>query len=124
MTGALGGIRVLDFSRVFAGPAATQVLGDLGADVIKVEEPKRGDEARYLGVTDEELQKFGGVSPSFLALNRNKRSIALDLGSPAGRKAALADRREVRRGRATTSASARWTSGVWATRTSRRSIPA
>ena len=90
MHGALDGIRVLDFSRVFAGPAATQVLGDLGADVIKVEEPKRGDEARYLGVTDEELQKFGGVSPSFLALNRNKRSITLDLAAPAERKAALA----------------------------------
>src|SRR4030095_3169340 len=88
MGGALKGIRVLDFSRVFAGPAATQVLGDLGADVIKVEEPRRGDEARYLGVTDDELQKFGGVSPSFLALNRNKRSISLDLGSPAGRKVA------------------------------------
>ncbi len=88
MGGALKGIRVLDFSRVFAGPAATQVLGDLGADVIKVEEPKRGDEARYLGVTDDELQKFGGVSPSFLALNRNKRSITLDLASPAGRKTA------------------------------------
>jgi crotonobetainyl-CoA:carnitine CoA-transferase CaiB-like acyl-CoA transferase len=86
---ALDGISVLDFSRVFAGPAATQVLGDLGADVIKVEEPKRGDEARYLGVTDDELQKFGGVSPSFLALNRNKRSITIDLSSPAGRKAAL-----------------------------------
>ena len=89
MGGALEGIRVLDFSRVFAGPAATQVLGDLGADVIKVEEPRRGDEARYLGVTDDELQKFGGVSPSFLALNRNKRSITLDLAAPAGRKAAL-----------------------------------
>src|SRR5258707_12561460 len=89
MTTVLQGIRVLDLSRVFAGPAATQVLGDLGADVIKVEEPARGDEARYLGVTDAELQKFGGVSPSFLALNRNKRSITLDLGSPAGRKAAL-----------------------------------
>jgi crotonobetainyl-CoA:carnitine CoA-transferase CaiB-like acyl-CoA transferase len=88
MSGALKGIRVLDFSRVFAGPAATQVLGDLGADVIKVEEPRRGDEARYLGVTNDELQKFGGVSPSFLALNRNKRSITLDLASPAGRKAA------------------------------------
>jgi len=90
MKKALQGIRVLDLSRIFAGPAATQVLGDLGADVIKVEEPARGDEARYLGVTDAELQKFGGVSPSFLALNRNKRSITLDLGSPAGRKAALA----------------------------------
>ena len=89
MRRALEGIRVLDFSRVFAGPAGTQVLGDLGADVIKVEEPKRGDEARYLGVTDDELQKFGGVSPSYLALNRNKRSITLDLASPAGRKAAL-----------------------------------
>ncbi len=87
---ALSGIRVLDFSRVFAGPAGTQVLGDLGADVIKVGEPRRGDEARYLGVTDEELQTFGGVSPSYLALNRNKRSITLDLASPAGRKAALA----------------------------------
>jgi crotonobetainyl-CoA:carnitine CoA-transferase CaiB-like acyl-CoA transferase len=78
----LDGVRVLDFSRVFAGPAATQVLGDLGADVIKVEEP-RGDEARGFGVTRETLQRLG-ASPSYLALNRNKRSIALDLKSPAG----------------------------------------
>jgi crotonobetainyl-CoA:carnitine CoA-transferase CaiB-like acyl-CoA transferase len=89
VSNALDGIRVLDFSRVFAGPAATQILGDLGADIIKVEEPKRGDEARYFGVTKEALSSFGGVSPSFLALNRNKRSIALDLGNPAGRRAAL-----------------------------------
>ena len=98
--GALDGIRVLDFSRVFAGPAATQVLGDLGADVIKVEEPKRGDEARYLGVTDDELQKFGGVSPSFLALNRNKRSHharSRVAGRPQGR---ARDGREMRRDRA------------------------
>lgn len=83
MPGVLDGVRVLDLSRVFAGPAATQVLGDLGADVVKVEEPGRGDEARGFGATKEVLEHFGS-SPSFLALNRNKRSIALDLKSPAG----------------------------------------
>jgi crotonobetainyl-CoA:carnitine CoA-transferase CaiB-like acyl-CoA transferase len=82
MERVLEGVRVLDFSRVFAGPAATQALGDLGADVVKVEEP-RGDEARGFGVTRETLAKFG-ASPSYLALNRNKRSLALDLKSPAG----------------------------------------
>ncbi|MGG5807675.1 CaiB/BaiF CoA transferase family protein [Falsiroseomonas sp. CW058] len=83
MAGVLDGVRVLDFSRVFAGPAATQALGDLGADVVKVEEPGRGDEARGFGVTPEVLARLG-ASPSYLALNRNKRSIALDLKSPAG----------------------------------------
>ena len=83
MEGVLDGVRVLDLSRVFAGPAATQVLGDLGADVIKVEEPGRGDEARGFGVTAAVLERLG-ASPSYLALNRNKRSIALDLKSPAG----------------------------------------
>jgi len=87
--GALNGIKVLDFSRVFAGPAATQVLGDFGADVIKVEEPGRGDEARYFGASREALERHGGVGASFLALNRNKRSITLDLGCAAGREAAL-----------------------------------
>jgi len=82
-------IRVLDLSRVFAGPAATQVLGDLGADVIKVEEPGRGDEARYFGVTKEMLEQHAGVSPSFVALNRNKRSITIDLRAEAGRRAVL-----------------------------------
>jgi len=89
VTGALDGIRVLDFTRVFAGPAATQLLGDLGADVIKVEEPGRGDEGRVLGSTKEMLKKYGGMSPSFVAFNRNKRSIALDLGNPAGRRTAF-----------------------------------
>ncbi|MDP3416101.1 CaiB/BaiF CoA-transferase family protein [Falsiroseomonas sp.] len=83
MAGVLDGVRVLDLSRVFAGPAATQILGDLGAEVTKVEEPGRGDEARGFGVTAEVLERLG-ASPSFLALNRNKRSIALDLKSPAG----------------------------------------
>ena len=79
----LDGIRVLDFTRVFAGPAATQVLGDLGADVIKVEEPGRGDEARTLGTTPDSLARHG-ASASFLAFNRNKRSLVLDLRSPSG----------------------------------------
>jgi crotonobetainyl-CoA:carnitine CoA-transferase CaiB-like acyl-CoA transferase len=82
MPGVLQGVRVVDFSRVFAGPAATQVLGDLGAEVIKIEEPG-GDEARGFGVTRQVLARLGS-SPSFLALNRNKRSIALDLKSPTG----------------------------------------
>ncbi|MDB5848818.1 MAG: carnitine dehydratase [Rhodoferax sp.] len=83
----LDGIRVLDFSRVFAGPSATQTLGDFGADIIKVEEPHGGDSARTFGVTQEVLERFG-VSPSYLALNRNKRSIVLDLKSPAGQETA------------------------------------
>lgn len=85
----LQNVRVLDLSRVFAGPAATQILGDLGADVIKVEEPGRGDEARHFGVTRETLERHAGASPSFLALNRNKRSITIDLASEAGRRAVL-----------------------------------
>jgi crotonobetainyl-CoA:carnitine CoA-transferase CaiB-like acyl-CoA transferase len=85
---ALEGIRVLDFSRVFAGPDSTQILGDHGADVIKIEEPERGDDARYFGATREELKTQGGVSTSFLTFNRNKRSVALDLGGEAGREVA------------------------------------
>jgi len=84
----LDGIRVLDFTRVFAGPAATQVLGDLGADVVKIE-PPAGDEARYYGVSAEQLAELG-MSPSFIALNRNKRSISLDMRNPQGK--ALAKR--------------------------------
>lgn len=74
----LEGIRVLDFSRVFAGPAATQVLGDMGADIVKLE-PPGGDEARYYGVSRDKLAELGGASPSFMALNRNKRSVEVDL---------------------------------------------
>ncbi len=80
-------IRVLDLSRVFAGPAATQVLGDLGADIIKVEDPRGGDEARGFGMTQEMVDQGIHTSPSFIALNRNKRSIAIDLSCPAGQRA-------------------------------------
>lgn len=88
MTQVLAGIRVLDFSRVFAAPDSTQILGDLGADVIKVEHPEGGDDCRQLGVTREQLEELGGSSPSFRSFNRNKRSIAIDLARSEGREIA------------------------------------
>jgi len=79
----LDGILVADFSRVLAGPLCTQLLGDEGARVIKVEDPARGDETRRWGPPF-----LGEVSTYFLSVNRNKESLALDLRSPEG--AALA----------------------------------
>lgn len=75
----LEGIRVLDLSRVLAGPYATMVLGDLGADVLKVEHPERGDDTRHWGPPFA-----GGESAYFLSVNRNKRSIGIDLKDPDG----------------------------------------
>jgi crotonobetainyl-CoA:carnitine CoA-transferase CaiB-like acyl-CoA transferase len=75
----LEGIRVLDLSRVLAGPFATMVLGDLGADVLKVEHPERGDDTRHWGPPFA-----GGESAYFLSINRNKRSIGIDLKDPDG----------------------------------------
>lgn len=72
----LEGIRVLDFTRAMAGPFCTMLLGDLGADVIKVEPPE-GDESRHWMPPD-----IGGVSAYFISVNRNKRSIAIDLKRP------------------------------------------
>ena len=79
----LEGVRVLDLSRVLAGPYATMILGDLGADVLKVEHPGRGDDTRHWG------PPFAGEgeareSAYFLSINRNKRSIAVDLKTPEG----------------------------------------
>lgn len=72
----LDGIRVIDFTQVMMGPSATQMLGDFGADVIKIENPKGGDLSRTaFGATDE----AGLNNPVFCSLNRNKRSLALDL---------------------------------------------
>jgi formyl-CoA transferase/CoA:oxalate CoA-transferase len=86
--GALGGIKVLDLSRVLSGPFATMTLADMGADVVKVEEPTRGDDTRQWGPPFQEDQ-----AAYFLAVNRNKRSVAIDMKSEAGHAAvrALAD---------------------------------
>ncbi|VTU30673.1 CaiB/BaiF CoA transferase family protein [Variovorax sp. PBL-E5] len=78
MTGVLDGIRVLDLTQMVAGPLCTMLLGDLGAEVIKVE-PPTGDTSRDIGVN-----RPGGESDYFLSLNRNKRSIVLDLKAANG----------------------------------------
>jgi crotonobetainyl-CoA:carnitine CoA-transferase CaiB-like acyl-CoA transferase len=90
--GALQDVRVVDFSRVLAGPLCTMILGDLGADVVKVEQPGSGDETRGWGPPHH-----GGDAVYFLSLNRNKRSVVLDLGTESGRRAArgLAARSDV-----------------------------
>lgn len=80
MPSALGDLRILDFSRVLAGPLATMVLGDLGAEVTKVERPGVGDDTRSWGPPYDTT----GEATYFEALNRNKSSIALDLSDPAG----------------------------------------
>jgi len=76
---ALAGIRVLDLSRMLPGPFASMMLGDLGAEVIKVEEPRIGDPTRWSKPT------IGKQSAAFLQVNRNKKSLALDLKQPAAR---------------------------------------
>ncbi|HEX7448588.1 MAG TPA: CoA transferase, partial [Pirellulales bacterium] len=78
----LTGIRVLDLSRVLAGPVCTQLLADLGADVVKVERPGSGDDTRQWGPPFVEA---GGPSGYYLSCNRGKRSLALDLQHAAGR---------------------------------------
>ena len=80
----LAGVRVVDLSRVLAGPYATMTLADLGADVVKIEHPAGGDETRAWGPPFA-----GGESAYFLSVNRSKRSVALDLKDPEGRELAL-----------------------------------
>src|SRR5881397_355627 len=88
----LSGVKVLDLSRVLAGPLCTMILGDLGADVIKVERPGAGDDTRHWGPPF-----VGRDAAYFLALNRNKRSVVLDLSSAEGVQAArrMAERADV-----------------------------
>ncbi len=85
-SGALAGIKVLDLTRIIAGPLATQILGDLGADVVKVERPGEGDDARRTGPpwARDAQGAAGELSTYFLAVNRNKRSITLDYTSAEG----------------------------------------
>jgi len=90
---ALAGIRVLDLSRILAGPWCTQNLADLGADVLKIEHPARGDDTRqwgppYLGSEEE------GLSAYFICCNRGKRSMAIDFSQPEGAAAIRALARE------------------------------
>ena len=79
--GALSGLRVLDLTRILAGPLCSMMLGDLGADVLKVEPVAGGDDTRGWGPPFA-----GGESAYFLGVNRNKRSLTLDLGTDAGRE--------------------------------------
>jgi crotonobetainyl-CoA:carnitine CoA-transferase CaiB-like acyl-CoA transferase len=90
--GPLSGLLVADFSRVLAGPYCTMLLGDLGADVIKVESPAGDDTRQWQPPVTED-----GISTYFLAINRNKRSVALDLRDPSDRSLAgtLARRADV-----------------------------
>ena len=84
---ALFGVKVLDLCRVVSGPFATMHLGDLGADIVKIEDPRAGDESRRYGPPF-----INGESAYFLSVNRNKRSCTVDLKSPAGREVVLAAR--------------------------------
>lgn len=85
MSGPLKGLRVADFSQLVQGPSATQMLGDMGADILKIE-PRGGDWSRSWSVGDCFMN---GESLSFLAFNRAKRSITLDLKAPQGKEVAL-----------------------------------
>ncbi|MEM1151183.1 MAG: CoA transferase, partial [Pseudomonadota bacterium] len=79
-TGPLAGVRIIDMSSVVLGPFATLILADLGAEVIKVEPPRRGDIMRYAGKSPT-----GDLGPIYAALNRNKKAVTLDGKSEAGK---------------------------------------
>lgn len=88
MAGPLAGIRVLDLSRILAGPWATQCLADLGADVIKVEKPGAGDDTRTWGPPyfEDAAADDGQTAAYYMSANRNKRSIAIDITSGQGQE--------------------------------------
>ncbi|KAJ2551227.1 hypothetical protein EV175_003770 [Coemansia sp. RSA 1933] len=102
-SGPLAGIRVLDMTRILAGPYCTMLLGDLGADVIKIEHPTRGDDTRTwgppfknyehkvssTGAGDVQPPEFPGESAYYLCVNRNKRSVAVDMKSAKGQEIIL-----------------------------------
>ncbi|HEY8611753.1 MAG TPA: CoA transferase [Roseomonas sp.] len=87
MSGALPRIRVLDMTRVFAGPWAAQIFADFGAEVVKVEHPRGGDDVRRMGFPQKDAEgNETGDTSSFLAMNRGKRSVALDIATPDGQE--------------------------------------
>src|ERR1700752_2675131 len=83
---AVDGLKVVDFTHFLAGPLATMILADFGADVIKVEPPEKGEDFRYYPPQDPAMPAQGGP---YLWSNRNKRSVALDIKTPAGAQAVL-----------------------------------
>jgi len=84
--GPLAGVKIVDLTRILAGPTATQLLGDLGADVVKIEKPGAGDDTRKWGPPYVAHKDGGDTDESayYLCANRNKRSLAVDIASPAG----------------------------------------
>ena len=87
-TGPLKGLRILDMSRILAGPTCTQILGDLGADVIKIERPGAGDDTRKWGPPYVKDSDGNDTSESayYLCANRNKRSLTVDITKPEGQQ--------------------------------------
>ena len=87
-TGPLKGLRILDMSRILAGPTCTQILGDLGADVIKIERPESGDDTRKWGPPYVKDTEGNDTSESayYLCANRNKRSLTVDITKPEGQE--------------------------------------
>jgi crotonobetainyl-CoA:carnitine CoA-transferase CaiB-like acyl-CoA transferase len=83
--GPLTGVRVIDFTRVLAGPFATQILGDLGAEVVKIENPHGGDDTRSIRPNPA----LGGETAFFMSLNRSKQSVTIDLKNATGREIIL-----------------------------------
>ena len=90
MSGPLTGIRVFDLTRILAGPTGTQMLGDLGAEVIKIERPGQGDDTRKWGppFVKDSAGKDTSESAYYLAVNRNKKSVTLDVAQPEGQEIA------------------------------------
>src|SRR5579885_1865322 len=81
LTAALEGVRVLDMTQIMAGPFCAMLLADLGAEVIKIENPRGGDDSRRMAPP-----YYNGESAAFIAMNRNKYGIAIDIRTPAGKE--------------------------------------
>ena len=79
----LSGVRIIDLTRILSGPFCTMILADMGADVIKIEDPEDGDPIRRIGAGHDDLSWY------FASFNRNKRSMALDVKSAAGKETLL-----------------------------------